>query len=148
MKILIVEDDENKSRNLIDFLSISEVDSEIKIEKSLRSGIGAVIDWHPNLILLDMTMPTYDIGPEEHGGKPQIFGGRELMAQMVRFDISIPVIVVTQFETFGQGNESIDLEELNKKLREEFPDFYRGAVYYHAAVEGWQEKIQQMISQI
>ena len=43
-------------------------------------------------------------GPDEPGGQTHIFGGQESLRQMDRFDIVLPVIVVTQFEAFVAPN--------------------------------------------
>ena len=147
MKILIVEDDNPKARNIERFLSKNIANSTIKVAHSYRSGIGQLMDWSPNLVILDMTMPTYD-GIDESGGKPKVFGGKEVLAQMERFGLSIPVIVVTQFETFGHGKYAINLDELDKILEKKFSDIYIGSVYYHAAIGGWKENLLSMIKRI
>jgi hypothetical protein len=65
---------------------------------------------------------------------------------MDRFDLSMPVIVITQFETFGKGEDAIDLPDLDKQLREEHADLYVGVVYYHAAISGWKEELKKLIA--
>jgi len=148
MRILIVEDDEPKARNIKVFISELVGKVELRVSKSLRSGIDDLFNWQPNLVILDMTMPTYDIGPEESGGKPQGFGGKELMGQMERFDLNIPVVVVSQYGTFGQGSNAMSLGELDQSLKNEFGSFYLGAVHYQPAVEGWKEKLHSVIKDL
>jgi CheY-like chemotaxis protein len=146
MKILIVEDDEPKAGQLSTFIKHRWPTYEIVIARSIRSGLEVVTTAPPTLVLLDMTIPTYDSYPGEVGGKPQNFGGKEFLAQMDRFDIFIPVIVVTQFESFGQGSEKMDLPELDNELSNEFGNVYRGAIYYHTALESWKQKLADLIS--
>lgn len=99
----------------------------------------------PDLLLLDMTIPNYDPGPDEPGGQTFAFGGRELLRQLDRFDIVLPVIIVTQFETFGKPPYTIGLAELDAEMRDEHASVYKGVVYYNAAIHGWKEQLRELI---
>jgi CheY-like chemotaxis protein len=148
MKILIVEDDENKRAQLGQFLHRSFPEAQCIEARSLQSGLRLIRETPPDLVLLDMTLPNYDAGFDEPGGQTHIFGGREFLRQMDRFDIAVPVIVVTQFETFGKGLHEIGLNELNAELLAEHGDLYKGSVYYHAAIHGWEEKLETLITNV
>jgi CheY-like chemotaxis protein len=132
MKILIVEDDENKGESLRQFVRTLFPNAELELCRSLRSGIKSMRANRPALILLDMTLPNYDVGPNEHGMTPHIFGGQEFLKEMDRFDIFSPVIVVTQFEHFGE-EPSKTLVDLNDELRRQFEKVYIGALLTFAA---------------
>ena len=92
-----------------------------------------------------MTLPNFDPTPDDPGGKTHNFGGREFLKQLERFDIKVPVIVVTQFTTFGRGAQTIGLADLDKELRTSFQPNYRGSVYYHASIHRWKEELEQLI---
>src|SRR5688572_24536067 len=98
MKILVVEDDENKRVEISQFLQQAYPDVAVELARSVQSGLRYIKNHSPTLILLDMSLPNYDTGPDEPGGTPHIFGGRELLRQLDRFDINVPAIVITQFE--------------------------------------------------
>ena len=142
MKILVVEDDENKRLQLDHFLRRSFPQARMIEARSLQSGLRMIRHDPPALVLLDMTLPNYDADFDEPGGQTHIFGGREFLRQMDRFDISIPVIVITQFETFGEGTSEIGLSELDAELRAEHGTIYKGSIYYHAAIHGWEEQLE------
>jgi DNA-binding NarL/FixJ family response regulator len=146
MRVLIVEDDENKRLQVTQAVYEMLPQAVLAQEKSLQSGLRYARQCRPDLVLLDMTLPNYDAGPDESGGLTHIFGGREFLRQMDRFDLSMPVIVITQFETFGKGEDAIDLPDLDKQLREEHADLYVGVVYYHAAISGWKEELKKLIA--
>ena len=74
-----------------------------------------------------------------------VFGGREFLRQMKRFRISIPVIVVTQFETFGNPPHTKHLKDVDSELASDYPQIYLGVVYYHAAIHGWKEDLLRLI---
>jgi CheY-like chemotaxis protein len=146
--ILLVEDDENKRNQIGGFISEMYRPAVITYARSLQSGVKAVIGGGIDLIILDMTMPTFDISTEDEGGRPQIYAGRELLRQMDRRRMRTPVVVVTQFNKFGEGKESLDLGELDEQLRESHPHTYRGVVYYDAAVEGWKKSLEKLINSV
>lgn len=148
MRILVVEDDENKRAQIGNFLKNAYPSTGVTYAMSMQSGLTSIIDGGIDLIILDMTMPTFDITAEEDGGRPQAYAGREILKQMDRFNIRTPVVVVTQFDKFGEGSDSLTLSELNEQLHQSHPQSYRGVVYYDVAVEGWKEELSSMISAI
>ena len=146
MNVLIVEDDENKGVQFSQFLRDAFDPIDITLERSLQGGLRRIRKERQDLILLDMTLPNYDPGPDESGGITHIFGGREFLRQMDRFDLDVPVIVVTQFETFGKPPQVMGLRELDEQLRHEHSAVYRGAVYYHASLHAWKDELRRLIS--
>ena len=147
MRILLVEDDEDKRDQLRTFLSNEH--SNIVIEaKSYQSGLKKIISEEYNLIVLDMTMPTFDVTPIEGGGRPQPFGGRELLQQMTRRGIKTQTIIVTQFDHFGQGDEVMTIEELDTKLQSAFPYNYIGIIPYSITYSGWKDNFNRKLSAV
>ena len=145
MKLLLVEDDENKRIQLSQFLVEAFSGIELFTARSLQSGLRHVRRQACDLIILDMTLPNYDTSPEEPGGQMYPFGGQEFLRQMDRFDIHIPAVVVTQFETFGTPEDSMDLKELDSRLRTDHSEVYVGFVYYNAAISGWKHDLKTIL---
>ncbi|KAF2989831.1 response regulator [Methylocystis sp. MJC1] len=143
MNVLLVEDDQNKGTQLVNFIKDQFPDANIELVRSLQSAVRYIRKNHADIVLLDMTLPNYDAGPDEPGGgTTHSFGGREFLKQMERFQINVPVIVVTQFETFGQEPKALRLPELDAQLRRDHAPIYQGAVYYHASIHDWREKLR------
>ena len=145
MKLLLVEDDDNKRKQLAHFVGEVWPSAELAIARSLQSGLRAIRGADLDMVLLDMSLPTYDIGPDEPGGSTHAFGGREFLKELRRFRMQLPVIVVTQFEAFGSGSEMMTLDALDEELRAGFPANYRGYVYYHANIESWKLQLKRMV---
>ena len=148
MKVLIVEDDENKRLQLEEFVGESFAAAEVMLEQSLQSGLRRIRRERPDVVLLDMTIPNYSPGPDEPGGQMHSFGGREFLRQMARFKIYVPVIVVTQFETFGKSPNTKRLKDLDAELKADYGKIYRGAVYYHAAIHGWKQELLSLMNDV
>lgn len=145
MKILIVEDDPNKRRRLAEFIK-AEFPAALLVEQcSYQSGLEFALRNESDIILLDMSMPTYDVSVSERGGEMRAFGGREILRQLERKRIDTKVIIVTQFESFGEGAEKKTLDELRSELQSRFAPVYVGTVVYQPQEASWQEKLRLAI---
>ncbi len=148
IKLLIVEDDVNKREQLHRFVSDNFAQLSIEDAESLIGGIRKLRAVVPDVVLLDMTLPTYDFQDGENGGGMQAFGGEEFLRQCKRFNLAPAVIVVTQFETFGEASELKGRDELDAELCSSFPGIYRGMVYYHASISSWSEELTIAIERV
>lgn len=144
MNVLIVEDDDDKANDLQRFV-VSQYDCVVLIERSLQSGLRAIMRDRIDLLLLDMTMRNFDRSLEDDGGRPHHFAGREILRQMMREEIHLPVIIVTHFERFGEEADEVTLTELKEELQVRFPD-YLGTVHYRSNVDEWQQQLSQLIA--
>lgn len=148
MRILIVEDDENKRKRLVEFIASRFASQDLVEAGSLNSALGVLVDNPADLALLDMTIPSFDVTAEDDGGRPQAYGGREIMRHMEARGINARCIVVTQFESFGEGKNAMTAEALDALLRREHAGRYRGMVRYEAASEAWTEELASKILDI
>ncbi len=143
MKIWLIEDDGFKRDKLRSVLREMFASAEIHEARSAKSAFNLLTRGMPNLIVLDMSLPTFDIGPYESGGRPQGFGGIEVLREMERREIVVPVIVVTQYEVFGE--ERLGIRELAKRLATEHSKTFTALVYYESASEHWKRDFESAI---
>jgi len=143
--ILLVEDDEDKREQIISFLN-AKVSCNLTEVRSFQSGLKKLKLTTYDLILMDMSMPTFDISSSESGGRAQPFGGELLLFEMLRRNILTKVIVITQFNLFGEGDEEISLDDLNIRLKKQFPINYIGAVQYSISYTSWQDLLFNKIN--
>lgn len=148
MNILIIEDDENKRAQITALVSNVVEGCTIMQAKSYHSGLKGIFEAHPDVILLDMTMPTYDVSENEDGGRPQHYAGREILRQMDRRQVNIPVIVITQFDVFGDGPEALTRMQLDHELKIDHSRNYRGTVYYNAASNSWKGELESRLKDL
>lgn len=150
MNILIIEDDEDKSKKLEEFISTEFPLSYIQFAKSLNSALRALVAGKDSLdiVLLDMSMPAYDISQNEpSGGDPENYAGKELLAQMCLRSINLPTIVVTMFDSFGEAPTQMSLEQLIADLKARYSPPFKGHVYYNPTQEGWKNALKQLINE-
>jgi CheY-like chemotaxis protein len=146
MRVLLVDDDPNKARQIRNFLDEEFADWQVEERRSFQSGLKEALLSVPDFILLDMTMPTYDVSGKETGGIERRYAGTEILRRLQRKGVNIPVIVVTQFERFGEGEELVTLDELRVNLAERFPESFKGAVFYQAANSEWKSELRRNLT--
>ncbi|MEE9926430.1 MAG: response regulator [Brucella anthropi] len=145
---LIVEDDVHKREQLVSFLKSRDENATVKQEVSLIGGIRALRSLKLDCVVLDMTLPNYDPENDGHIGSVLAFGGVEFLKQARRFKLETPVVVITQFETFGDDENAKDRKELENDLRQNFPSIFKGMVYYHASLNDWSEELSFLLDEI
>lgn len=148
MKVLIIEDDKNKINQVT--LTLKDRFPTFLIEQkfSFQSGLKAVLLKEHDLILLDMSMPNFDITQTDDGGRPKAFAGKEILRQMKRRSIKIPVIVITQFEKFGEISNRTSVEELTEQLSTNYSINFKGIVYYNPAEKKWADDLIKLVDKV
>lgn len=149
-KILIIEDDLYKSSAIYQYLQEELGIDTISCRESLASGVFEVLD-NPDydIILLDMSMSTYDITDKDPvGGIPESFAGEDFLAQMELLGYEIPIIVVTQYDTFGAGDDSFPLKTLDSKLSNKHPDIYKGSIFFRSTSNEWKTLLKDKLFEV
>ncbi|MBW9051088.1 response regulator [Rhizobium mesosinicum] len=144
MKLLIVEDDEEKASRVSEFMTATYRPESTNIARSFQTGLRAALEQSFDLLLLDMTMTNFDRSVQDDGGRPHPFAGREILRQLLREGVHLPVIVLTQFGRFGEESEAMTLAELEAELRSRFPD-YLGIVHYRSNADNWKGQLRTLI---
>ncbi len=144
MKILFIEDHPYKLGQILNFLKESIPTADVEIRNSYNSGLKELVLYNQNydLLLLDISMPNYDISAEESGGEFLPMAGKLILKEMYLREIPTKAIVVTMYGNFEDGTK---LVELDKTLLREFSDNYIGYVYFTAASTEWKTQLKKLI---
>ncbi|KPF52046.1 hypothetical protein IP65_17780 [Novosphingobium sp. AAP1] len=148
MSILLVEDEAPKRKNIRSLLEQMDLLGLVSEACSVGSAIRSLRSSSFDLILLDMSLPTFDIVAGESGGRAQGFGGVEVLRYMDRFKLPTAVIVVTAYPAFSQGDKEIDLTELGKNLEAQHPKIFRGIVFYNSMFSTWRDELKTKIEEV
>lgn len=148
MKLLLVEDEGPKLEKIKACIQTIMPNSNIHTARSVRSALDLLDSAPFDMIILDMSLPTFDISEDEYGGRPQGFGGLEVMRDMTNYEIITPVVVVTAYEYFpgeldGPQKETQEttLPELQAMLKREFSEIFVDLVKYDTLSDEWQEQL-------
>ena len=145
-RILLVEDYEEKAKDIRKF--VQEKFSYVTLYNcsSYNSAQEMMFEEEQeyDLILLDMSMSTFDLNDDASGGLPEPAAGQNILEGMYLRNISTPVIVVTMYNVFGRK----ELATFDKELKEQYPENYRSYVFYSAQKGDWRSKLEQQIKSI
>jgi hypothetical protein len=145
MRVVIVEDDRRKAERL--FSAVSDIidQAEIREARSYQSGLPLVLDFKPELLILDMSIPNFDVEPGVRSGKPRPLGGYDLLRKLRRRGFAVKTVVVTQLDHFGDGGNELTFKELSAKCSVEFHESFIGCVYYGQASSAWVCDLHRML---
>lgn len=145
-RILIIEDNKNKLKKVKEFLQHQMPNASIHDAISYTGGIRRIYEEEWDLILLDMTLPVYDITPHDNGGDRRPTAGKEIMKRMKNKGKIVPTIIITQFDTFGENG--LTIASLNEEFSYELSDIWKGTVNYVDASNKWQIELMKIITNV
>lgn len=144
MKILLVEDDEHKMNDIISYIDTLKKNIIVESARSVESGVQAAVDNQFDLILLDMTIPNFDITEKSDGGKSYKNGGEIIVKELLDEEVVFRCAVITQYETFN--NETID--QIGQRIHQLCGDDYLGYVKYSTNTESWRQGLKELIEHV
>ncbi|MDV4262643.1 response regulator [Acinetobacter seifertii] len=148
--IYIVEDSDLKVQKIESFLLTNNISSDqIMIFKSFQSGLKAILEYPPDLVILDMSIPTFDKNVDSREGRLRPLGGYDIMKKIAFKKIKTKVVILTQLEFFAEGIdiERISFDQLKKKCMESFPDIFLDCIYYSPSESSWYKSLLNYIHQ-
>lgn len=148
LSLLLVEDNYHKRQKIIDFIESSFPNSYINEAHSFSSGSKAATDRDYDLVILDISLPTYDKIGNEAGGRKRMFGGREIARKLTRRRPDSNVVFLTQYDAFSEGGLSLSFEELGKILNAECGSSYLGLIHYDSAKSSWKNLLLSIIKKV
>ena len=145
--ILIIEDNEPKLNRIKKYCTDKWLECVIEYRSSYNSALSEVIHHGKtyDVILLDVSMNTYDITGEDSDREQEPLAGSNILRFMKLRKIFVPVIVVTMYESFVDG---IKIDRLDEGFKEKYPEFYKGYVYYSLKNEDWMNKLNTLMALI
>lgn len=144
MKVLLVEDDEHKMNDIISYIGSLKKGIVVETARSVERGVQSAVDNQYDLILLDMTVPNFDITEKSDGGKSYKNGGEIIVKELLDEEVVFRCAVITQYETFN--NETID--QISQRIRHLCGDDYLGYVKYSTNMESWRHGLKELIENV
>ncbi len=142
IKVLVIEDDDNKYVPVGNFLmNIYEDKIDITHKKSFQSGMEILYSDTFDLLILDMSIPNFDVTELDDGGDTLDRGGEFILEEMFRENIVTKAIIITQYEEF----KGVSLAEIDENLFREFPDSYLGCVSYNTGYDNWKNELLDLL---
>ncbi len=147
MELLYIEDETSKANRIIKELTSYSADIILQHEKSFTSGVIALRSKCFDLIILDMSLPLYDVGSLNYCKNDfETFAGIEILDEMLRLELKSKVIVITAFDILGDSNNQINLEQLDEIIRRDYGNNYLGIIHYNSSSLEWQRTLVEKMN--
>jgi CheY-like chemotaxis protein len=147
MNVLLVEDDKNKEEKIYSCINNEKI--YIKIVRSYNAALIELSNKKSfyDYIILDMSLPMYDNDNVDYSDENEFdpFAGRGILEEIDRMEIDTHVIVVTAFDILGDSSKQIELKQLDKLMKEEYPNIYIGAIHYDISSTVWKKQIIEFL---
>lgn len=145
--ILLVEDEAPKRKHIRDLLTELAPRARTSTARSVNSALDILMKDRVDLLLLDMSLPTFDVGDRENGGRPQGFGGTEILRHITMSEIECPTVIITGYEGFTlESGATVDLAQLRAELLDEFPSLLRAVLHYNSTFDEWKTVLAATLS--
>ena len=141
MKVLLVEDDEFKAADLMRMLHSRLSAPQVTRAASVTSALRAITSEHFGLVVLDMSLPTFDLSGPGGGGSPQGQGGIEVLRLANRIGADAKYIVVTQYPDIEIDGSDIPLRQAAECLSKRFGLKISACLPYEFDRDDWQHAV-------
>jgi CheY-like chemotaxis protein len=147
VNVLLVEDDEFKAADITKVLADSLPDADVQRAMSVTSALRAMTNHSYSLVILDMSLPTFELSGPGGGGSPQGQGGLEVLRLARRLGNSSPFVIVTQYPDIDLDGRDISLPTATKALRK-FGVDVRKWILYEFDGDAWRAPLRECLSEM
>jgi CheY-like chemotaxis protein len=145
MRILLVEDEEHKRDEIIQYVH-QVYDFSPDVVDGVRSAIMQIMEEDYDLIILDMALPTFGGNAADNNkGHDQAQGGIEVLRVLKLEKKSTKIIIVTQYPDFYIGGIKVKLKDSPKIIFDKYNQKVIGAVLYHYKSKTTQQRITSIL---
>lgn len=144
MNILIIEDNPLKREKIHLFIS-TNYQAKLFEAASYNSGINLALSERFDLLILDMSMPTFDRTDTTHGGRFRALAGRDIAAKLVKLKRIVPFVILTGYKDFSVNSQCLSIEQIDESLRSIGND-YKGCIVFDSTDSVWKERLSEVIN--
>lgn len=143
--VLIVEDDEHKIVDLKRELLDVRPDVIVRAERSVRAGVIAVTSQEFDLLILDLSLPTFDETARNSGGLGQPQGGLEVLRMLRMRDLRPPIIIVSQYYQVQFGSTYVATEKATSRIAADLNAHVVATILYKLQTDAWVDKFRKAV---
>ena len=145
MNVLLVEDDEFKAADIAKVLTDSLPHAKVQRATSVTSALRSMTNQNYSLVVLDMSLPTFELSGPGGGGSPQGQGGLEVLRLARRLENSSPFVIVTQYPDIDLDGRDVPLPAASKALQR-FGVDVRKCILYEFDGDSWRAELRECLS--
>jgi CheY-like chemotaxis protein len=148
MKILLIEDDEFKATDVAKVLADTLPEANVERATSVTSALRAINGERYSLVILDMSLPTFELSGPGGGGSPQGQGGLEVLRLARRLSNISPFLILTQYPDIEIDGRDVPLAAASKALRGQFRIDVKMCLLYEFDGDAWREPLRDCLNSI
>lgn len=148
IKILLVEDDEFKAADALKVLDDVVPDHEARRAASVSAALKTISQEDFDCIVLDMSLPTFDLSGPGGGGSPQGQGGLEVLRLARHLLIKSDFIILTQYPDIDIDGREVPLKMASKSLRLKFELNVIDCILYEFDWEAWKVPFREAVEDV
>ncbi|QNA89313.1 response regulator [Massilia sp. Dwa41.01b] len=146
MKILLIEDNLLKRDKVHEFI-LSLGSFIIREAASYNAGLKMALNDTFDLLILDMSMPTFDRAESSHGGRFRALAGKEIATKLAKVDKLVPFVVLTGYKDFSIDSRSLSIDNIDESLQL-LGGNYRGCIIFDVADSVWKDQLSSVIDEV
>ena len=146
--ILIVEDDEHKSSQILDICDQVQISKEQRVTvDNVRDAVRYLLEHVPEMIVLDMSLPSHKALPGQGTPVHMPNGGIEILFELKKKKLNmLPVLILTQYHEIEIEGDSIPVEKSASALNDTYGFTSVQACYYeHFPGAKWMAVTKQFL---
>lgn len=149
MMILIVEDDEHKSSQIIEIIkNTSNYMDNSELVDNVRDAVRFLIKLTPEKIVLDMSLPSHKALPGQGNPIPLPTGGIEVLFELKKRGlVNLPILILTQYPEIEIEEEPVPVAESAQAFEDEYGFTKLKACYYDQIHDAqWKRSITEFLT--
>lgn len=146
MDVMLVEDDEFKAADITRVIFEAHEAAIIHRSASVNSALKGITSNSPELIILDMSLPTFDLSGPGGGGSPQSQGGIEVLRLSKRLKKNTSFIIITQYPGIEINGVEVPLKSAAKALSTRFSINVTVCIKYDFEGDEWRSELLSALS--
>lgn len=146
MDLLLVEDDDFKATDIGKVILELWRDCELTKVTSVTAALRILSEREFHLIVLDMSLPTFNMSGPGGGGSPEGQGGIEVLRLAKRLGQRPSVIIVTQYPDIEIDGRALSLVDAPKVLSQRFDLSIRACIPYEFDSNTWRRELRSALA--
>ncbi len=150
MKILIVEDDEHKSSQILELINMAGNPCNTLIVDNVLDAVRFLRESIPDKLILDMSLPSHKAFPGEGTPVPLPTGGIEILFELKKKkQMSLPILILTQYPEILIEGEPVPVDKSAGVFSDEYGFKNIEACYYdHVDRSFWKKSTISFLRKI
>ncbi|EIY9460197.1 response regulator [Vibrio vulnificus] len=141
-KVLIVEDNPIKLESIIEAIDVYSLNIQTVVTPA--DAIASLRETKYDFFILDMSLPSY----EEEKNSIGSLSGKQILQTMKHKRISVPTVIITQWDVFGHHDDTVALNTLKDELLTKFSKNLHDVIFWDKSDESWKEKLRSVLEVI